>query len=414
MARGVDSSHANLIINLDVPKDLVTYLHRIGRAGRFGSKGIAITFVSSPQQSQKFRRLIAEAGTGMSVLQFPTEKREAFNFWDYDSYDFPYFAKAESHEQEEYELMRIKQRWKGPTEQTAQKVEESQRLETYVPSGDAPQKAVEQLDQPKHTEELKPRHADELKQKLAAEINQNEVKIISHQPAKGDAEQSENDEQPVNSLIKHPTLQTITGNQQMNTVPQEQKVNKSEKLLQEKSELNKPLELQESPMETIELTPSIEDLPAAAPNSINTKTYCLMPPTERSSTTLLPQGISNTVDDASSIISDSMDNDYDSDASYNSYYSLSDAHLIWHLALAQRKLQKRRQGNPRRRICIYNRRCCNIINCTGASQVKRTKNRKYVSGLHVEDSSDVSTLKVSCYYLFLYLSPSIIYLHILF
>lgn len=389
MARGVDSSHANLIINLDVPKDLVTYLHRIGRAGRFGSRGIAITFVSSPEQSQKFRRLIAEAGTGMSVLQFPTEKREGFNFWDYDSYDFPYFAKAKSHEQEECELKRIKQRWKGPTEQTFEKVEEPQRLETYVPPGDAPLKTVEQLEQPKHTEELKPRQTDESKQKLAAEMNQNEVKIISQQPAKGDAKQSKNDDQPVNSLIKHPTLQAVTGNQE---------INKSEKLLQEKSELNKPLELQESPLETIELTPSIEDLPAAAPNSINTKTYCLMPPTERSSTTLLPQGISNTVDDASSIISDSMDNDYDSDASYNSYYSLSDAHLIWHRALVQKKLQKRLQGNPRRRICIYNRRCRNIINSTGASQVKRTKNSKY-GGLNVEDSSDMSTLKVSYYYI---------------
>lgn len=396
MARGVDSSHANLIINLDIPKDLVTYLHRIGRAGRFGSKGIAITFVSSPQQSQKFRRLIAEAGTGMSVFQFPTEKREGFDFWDYDSYDFPYFAKAESHEQEECELKRIKQRWKSPTEQTSGKVEESQKSETYVTPKDTPQKTVEQLKQPKYTEELETHQADESKQKLAKEIDRNEVDIISQQPAKGDAKQSVNHKQPVNSLIEHPTLQTIKDNNEINIVPKEPKVNKTEILLQGKTELNKPLELQEAPMETIELTPSIEDLPAAAPNSINTKTYCLMPPTERSSTTLLPQGISNTVDDASSIISDSMDNAYDSDASYNSYYSLSDAHLIWQRALAQRKVQKRRQGNPRRRICIYNRGCCNILNCTGASQVKRTKNP---NGLNVEDSSDVSTLKVSYYYI---------------
>lgn len=80
MARGVDSSHANLVINMDPPKDLVTYLHRIGRAGRFGSKGIAITFISSPQQCQNFKRIIAEAGTGMSVLLFPEEKRGGFDF----------------------------------------------------------------------------------------------------------------------------------------------------------------------------------------------------------------------------------------------------------------------------------------------------------------------------------------------
>lgn len=35
-SRGIDAEKVNLVINLDVPQDWETYLHRIGRAGRFG------------------------------------------------------------------------------------------------------------------------------------------------------------------------------------------------------------------------------------------------------------------------------------------------------------------------------------------------------------------------------------------
>jgi len=35
-ARGIDAENVNLIVNLDLPQDHETYVHRIGRAGRFG------------------------------------------------------------------------------------------------------------------------------------------------------------------------------------------------------------------------------------------------------------------------------------------------------------------------------------------------------------------------------------------
>ena len=35
-ARGIDAEHVNLVLNVDIPRDHETYLHRIGRAGRFG------------------------------------------------------------------------------------------------------------------------------------------------------------------------------------------------------------------------------------------------------------------------------------------------------------------------------------------------------------------------------------------
>lgn len=40
IARGIDIDNVTLIINLDVPVDYDTYLHRMGRAGRFGAYGI--------------------------------------------------------------------------------------------------------------------------------------------------------------------------------------------------------------------------------------------------------------------------------------------------------------------------------------------------------------------------------------
>tara|TARA_B110000967_G_C18897721_1_gene571991 strand:+ start:2887 stop:4023 length:1137 start_codon:yes stop_codon:yes gene_type:complete len=45
-ARGIDIQTVNTVINFDIPRDVNTYLHRIGRSGRWGRKGQAINFVS--------------------------------------------------------------------------------------------------------------------------------------------------------------------------------------------------------------------------------------------------------------------------------------------------------------------------------------------------------------------------------
>merc|ERR1712125_77904 len=46
-ARGVDVEKVNLVMNLDVPSDPETYMHRIGRTGRFGTYGVAVSFVTN-------------------------------------------------------------------------------------------------------------------------------------------------------------------------------------------------------------------------------------------------------------------------------------------------------------------------------------------------------------------------------
>ena len=47
LSRGIDIQQLSLVINFDLPKNKETYIHRIGRSGRYGRKGIAINFVTS-------------------------------------------------------------------------------------------------------------------------------------------------------------------------------------------------------------------------------------------------------------------------------------------------------------------------------------------------------------------------------
>jgi len=56
LARGIDVQQVSLVINFDLPRDPECYLHRIGRSGRFGRKGVAINFVTKDDLST-FRQL---------------------------------------------------------------------------------------------------------------------------------------------------------------------------------------------------------------------------------------------------------------------------------------------------------------------------------------------------------------------
>ena len=51
LSRGIDIQQVSLVINFDMPKYPQTYIHRIGRSGRFGRKGSAINFVTKKERN---------------------------------------------------------------------------------------------------------------------------------------------------------------------------------------------------------------------------------------------------------------------------------------------------------------------------------------------------------------------------
>merc|ERR1712130_908864 len=50
--RGMDIERVNIVFNYDMPEDSDTYLHRVARAGRFGTKGLAISFVADEEDAK--------------------------------------------------------------------------------------------------------------------------------------------------------------------------------------------------------------------------------------------------------------------------------------------------------------------------------------------------------------------------
>jgi len=50
--RGMDIERVNIVFNYDMPEDTDTYLHRVARAGRFGTKGLSVTFVSDESDAK--------------------------------------------------------------------------------------------------------------------------------------------------------------------------------------------------------------------------------------------------------------------------------------------------------------------------------------------------------------------------
>jgi len=65
LARGIDVQQVSLVINFDLPSQPENYLHRIGRSGRFGRKGVAINFVSKEDERmladiQRFYNTVVE------------------------------------------------------------------------------------------------------------------------------------------------------------------------------------------------------------------------------------------------------------------------------------------------------------------------------------------------------------------
>ncbi len=70
-ARGLDIEHVSHVVNFDVPTEPEAYVHRIGRTGRAGREGVAITFVE-PRERHLMRNIQQATGQKVAVGALPT------------------------------------------------------------------------------------------------------------------------------------------------------------------------------------------------------------------------------------------------------------------------------------------------------------------------------------------------------
>lgn len=76
LARGIDVQHVGIVINHDLPKNIENYLHRIGRSGRYGRKGLAINFVTSKDHHQLVE---IEKFYNTQICELPSNINKLFN-----------------------------------------------------------------------------------------------------------------------------------------------------------------------------------------------------------------------------------------------------------------------------------------------------------------------------------------------
>lgn len=72
-ARGIDIDNISLVINYDIPQDRESYVHRIGRTGRIGTTGKAITFVS-PDESKYLNDIQQYIGKEIPLKERPEQE----------------------------------------------------------------------------------------------------------------------------------------------------------------------------------------------------------------------------------------------------------------------------------------------------------------------------------------------------
>ena len=70
-ARGLDIEHVSHVVNYDVPSSPDTYVHRIGRTGRAGREGVAITLVE-PREHRHLRDIERSIGAPLEIQGLPT------------------------------------------------------------------------------------------------------------------------------------------------------------------------------------------------------------------------------------------------------------------------------------------------------------------------------------------------------
>lgn len=102
-ARGIDADNVNLVVNLDLPTDAPTYLHRIGRAGRYGSYGISITIIAENEIETLKQLLTSVGGSNFYLLKLPLNYPN--NIWATSITEFEkFYAKSNINDENHFDI----------------------------------------------------------------------------------------------------------------------------------------------------------------------------------------------------------------------------------------------------------------------------------------------------------------------
>ncbi|NXG63292.1 DDX20 helicase, partial [Hemiprocne comata] len=81
-SRGIDADKVNLVVNLDVPADWETYMHRVGRAGRFGTLGLSVTYCCRGEEENTMRSIAQRCNLQLLPLPEPIPRGMMVQFED--------------------------------------------------------------------------------------------------------------------------------------------------------------------------------------------------------------------------------------------------------------------------------------------------------------------------------------------
>lgn len=84
LTRGIDIQAVNVVINFDFPKTAETYLHRIGRSGRYGHLGLAINLIT---HGDRFHLMAVEKELNTVIKPVPKVINKTLYVDDYQSTD---------------------------------------------------------------------------------------------------------------------------------------------------------------------------------------------------------------------------------------------------------------------------------------------------------------------------------------
>lgn len=79
LTRGIDIQAVNVVINFDFPRNAETYLHRIGRSGRYGHKGLAINLIN---WDDRFNLYQIEQELGTEIAPIPPQIEKSLYVYD--------------------------------------------------------------------------------------------------------------------------------------------------------------------------------------------------------------------------------------------------------------------------------------------------------------------------------------------